>query len=55
MMNLRIFIGKSFTKEDLKREVGTMSLYPAVIERVWQLYQESRVAYGDFCLETTNE
>jgi len=48
MISPRITIGEPFTEGDLRREIGSGILYPAVIERARQVYRESRATFGDF-------
>jgi hypothetical protein len=48
MMRPRIYIGEPFTEEDLRREVGSGILYPAVIARARGLYRESAAYFGDY-------
>jgi hypothetical protein len=48
MMRPRIFIGKPFSEEDLRREVGFVSLNESVIARARGLYRESSAFFGDF-------
>ena len=48
MMTPRMTIGAAFTEDDLRREVGSGSLYEAVIERARKVYQESGATFGDF-------
>jgi hypothetical protein len=51
MMRPRIFIGMPFSEEDLRREVGFVSLNEAVIARARGLYRESAAYFGDFKVE----
>jgi len=48
MMHPRISIGKPFSEEDLRGEIGPGILYPAVIERARKVYRESSAYFGDF-------
>ena len=48
MMSPRIFIGKPFSEEDLRHEVGSGSFFTAVIARARKVYRESRLYFGDF-------
>jgi len=48
MMRPRISIGKPFSEEDLRGEIGPGSLTPAVIARARKLYRKSSATFGDF-------
>jgi len=48
MLSPRISIGVPISENDLRREVGSDKLHPAVINHVKKLYRESSVFFGDF-------
>jgi hypothetical protein len=48
MMTPRRSIGEPFTGGDLKKEVGTGSLYDAVFERARGLYRESGAYFAEY-------
>jgi hypothetical protein len=48
MLSPRISFGKCYTEQNLRRDVGGGSLYPAVIARAKNLFNESKQRFADF-------
>jgi hypothetical protein len=48
MLSPRISFGKCYTEQDLRRDVGGGILYPAVIARAKNLFNESKQQFADF-------
>lgn len=48
MMTPRVSFGEPFSEQELRKHVGSGSVFQAVIERVKAFWRESRDYYGDF-------